>query len=230
MNNSSILTTTFCRKCKKLRSCLETKSNSNYKFLCKECAKEEDLISNCISCGREGVASELLKHGGYCHLCEKDNITECSLCGAEAYNSNLIDGVCPKCANGTNKPCIKCGEYFKRNGSYGHLPTKCYKDTCKIEIIKCNDHAQTVALEQYLIDKYLPKYNISDKRKDIFNPSKFENKDLYENMEKWKLYYTFREFDKNKIVMTRKQNVLSLIITALFFFGIIIYLILGFLR
>ena len=73
MNNSSILTTTFCRKCKKLRSCLETKSNSNYKFLCKECAKEEDLISNCISCGREGVASELLKHGGYCHLCEKDN-------------------------------------------------------------------------------------------------------------------------------------------------------------
>ena len=107
MNNSSILTTTFCRKCKKLRSCLETKSNSNYKFLCKECAKEEDLISNCISCGREGVASELLKHCGYCHLCEKDNITECSLCGAEAYNSNLIDGVCPKCANGTNKPCIK---------------------------------------------------------------------------------------------------------------------------
>ena len=115
MNNSSILTTTFCRKCKKLRSCLETKSNSNYKFLCKECAKEEDLISNCISCGREGVASELLKHGGYCHLCEKDNITECSLCGAEAYNSNLIDGVCPKCANGTNKPCIKCGEYFNKN-------------------------------------------------------------------------------------------------------------------
>ncbi len=121
-------------------------------------------------------------------------------------------------------------QHFKRNGSYGHLPTKCYKDTCKIEIIKCNDHAQTVALEQYLIDKYLPKYNISDKRKDIFNPSKFENKDLYENMEKWKLYYTFREFDKNKIVMTRKQNILSLIITALFFFGIIIYLILGFLK
>ena len=27
-------------------------------------------------------------------------------------------------------------QHFKRNGSYGHLPTKCYKDTCKIEIIK----------------------------------------------------------------------------------------------
>ena len=62
-------------------------------------------------------------------------------------------------------------------------PLNAIKDTCKIEIIKCNDHAQTVALEQYLIDKYLPKYNISDKRKDIFNPSKFENKDY---MRIWK--------------------------------------------
>lgn len=118
-------------------------------------------------------------------------------------------------------------QHFKSNGSYGHLPIQCYKDTCKIEIIKCNDHAQTVALEQYLIDKYLPKYNTSDKRKDIFNPSKFENKALYENMEKWKLYYTFKEFDKDKIVMTRNQNILSLVLTVLFLFSIIIYLILG---
>lgn len=109
MNNSSILTTTFCRKCKKLRSCLETKSNSNYKFLCKECAKEDDLIGNCISCGREGIVSGLLKHGGYCHLCENDNILECELCGDETYGSKLNDGICNKCSTGENKQCMKCG-------------------------------------------------------------------------------------------------------------------------
>ena len=83
-------------------------------------------------------------------------------------------------------------QHFKKNGTYGHLPIQCYKDTCKIEIIKCKDHAQTVALEQYLIDKYLPKYNTSDKRKDLFNATKFENIDYYKQLEKWKLYYTFR--------------------------------------
>ena len=74
MNHSSLLTTTFCRKCKKLRSCLETNTVSTYRFLCKECGKEEHLIGQCINCGREGIDSELLKHGGYCHLCEHDNI------------------------------------------------------------------------------------------------------------------------------------------------------------
>ena len=114
MNNSSIVTTTFCRKCYKLRSCLSTKSISNYSFLCKECAKSNDLVIECINCGREAT-KDILNYGSYCHLCYRDNITECSLCGAEAYNSNLIYGVCPKCANGQNKPCTKCGEYFNKN-------------------------------------------------------------------------------------------------------------------
>lgn len=47
-------------------------------------------------------------------------------------------------------------QHFKRNGSFGHLDKNCYLSTCKIEIIKCKDHAQTVALEQFLIDKYFP--------------------------------------------------------------------------
>lgn len=115
MNNSAWLTTTFCRKCKKLRSCLETNSVSNHRYLCKECAKEEHLISTCINCGREGIASELLKHGGYCHLCESDNITECKLCGSEIYNSSAIDGVCKKCASGENVQCMKCGTYHSKD-------------------------------------------------------------------------------------------------------------------
>ena len=114
MNNSSIVTTTFCRKCKKLRSCLETRTLSNYSYLCKECARNQDLIVNCISCGREAT-TDILKHGCYCHLCEHDNISECSLCGSETYASKLIDGVCNKCIEGKNKPCSKCGDYFSKD-------------------------------------------------------------------------------------------------------------------
>lgn len=117
-------------------------------------------------------------------------------------------------------------QHFKKN-DYGHLPLECYKDTCKIEIIKCKDHAQTVALEQYLIDKYRPIYNTSDKRKDIFNTSYFENKQQYEDLEKWILYYVFREYDFNKMKTTTKQNRLALIITLVFFVFTIAYMING---
>lgn len=115
-NESCISSMLICRKCKLLKwTVYDTHGSSSYKFLCAKCAKEEDIISTCINCGREGVGEELNKFGGYCHKCENDNISECSLCGVETYNSNLIDGVCPKCANGTNKPCNKCGEYFNKN-------------------------------------------------------------------------------------------------------------------
>lgn len=112
-------------------------------------------------------------------------------------------------------------QHFKKSGVYGHLPVQCYKDTCKIEIIECKDHAQAVAMEQYLIDKYVPKYNKADKRKDIFNSSYFEDKNRYEQLEKWKLYYTFREFDFNKIHLSKKQNRLSLVATYICFITIL---------
>ena len=114
MNNSSIVTTTFCRKCYKLRSCLYTKSMSNYSFLCKQCAKNEDLVIECIECGREAT-KDILKYSGYCHLCYRDNLSECSLCGTETYKNKLIDGICNKCINGTNKPCSKCGDYVSKD-------------------------------------------------------------------------------------------------------------------
>ena len=125
MNNSSIVTTTFCRKCKKLRSCLETNAISDYRFLCKQCTREEDLMVNCINCGREAT-TDILKHGGYCHLCERKNIVECDLCGAEVYSNKVEDGICIKCATGENKPCAKCGDYFKADKlSSDSLCSKC---------------------------------------------------------------------------------------------------------
>lgn len=113
-------------------------------------------------------------------------------------------------------------QHFKKNG-YGHLPQDCYKSTCKIEIIKCKDHAQTVALEQYLIDKYLPKYNVADKRKNLFNKTKFENPEHYERLEKWYLYYTFGEYDFDKISLTKKQTKVTILINIVFFISLIIY-------
>lgn len=145
MNNSCLLTTTFCRKCKKLRSCLETNSVSNYRFLCKECLKEEGISGECRSCGREGVESLLKKHGGYCHLCINDNIIECSLCGSEAYYHKMNNGICNKCETGKNKPCAKCGEYTKASNLTGDgLCSKCaikihkrLKDSEVNEIVEC---------------------------------------------------------------------------------------------
>ena len=125
MNNSSIVTTTFCRKCYKLRSCLDTKSISNYNYLCKDCARGEDLVVECINCSREAT-KDIIKYGGYCHLCEKDNISECSLCGAETYNNKLIEGICNKCQEGTNRACNKCGEYFHKDKlTSDNLCSKC---------------------------------------------------------------------------------------------------------
>ena len=116
---------------------------------------------------------------------------------------------------------------FSQHFKKGHLPSECYNNTAKVEIIKTKDYATALALEIYLIDKYLPRYNKKDKRKDLFNSTKFDNPEYYQKLERWKLYYTFREFDFDKIVMTKKQNKLALAITIVFFFSIITYLLKG---
>lgn len=114
-------------------------------------------------------------------------------------------------------------QHFKR----GHLPKECYDSTAKVEIIKTKDYPTALALEIYLIDKYIPRYNKKDKRKDLFNSTRFENIDYYKQLEKWKLYYTFREYDFNKITMTKKQNRLAIASTFIFFIVLIGYLLGG---
>lgn len=110
-------------------------------------------------------------------------------------------------------------QHFKR----GHLSKECYDNTAKIEIIKTKDYATALALEIYLIDKYLPRFNKKDKRKDLFNKTKFENPAYYEKLEKWQLYHSFREYDFNKIKLTKKQNRLTTAASVVFFILIIAY-------
>ena len=116
---------------------------------------------------------------------------------------------------------------FSQHFKKGHLPSECYSSTAKVEIIKTKDYASALALEQYLIDKYLPKYNKRDKRKNLFSATKFDNLEYYENLEKWTLYYAFREYDFNKIKTTNTQNTIAIAITILFFFSVIAYMIKG---
>ena len=111
-------------------------------------------------------------------------------------------------------------QHFKRNGTFGHLPEICYKSTCKIEIMKTSDYAEALKAEQILIDRYIPRYNKRDKRKDLFN-----NTYKSDIKEKWKLYYTFREFDFNKIHRTRKQAIISAVMTYATFIALIGYMI-----
>lgn len=123
---------------------------------------------------------------------------------------------------------ILFNQHFKKNGSYGYLPIQCYKDTCKIEIIPTLDHAQALALKQYLIDTYMPKYNTKDKRKNLFTPTYSHRAEEFKRLENWKLYFTFREYDFNKIKLTKKQNKLSIVISCIVFIFIIIYLLKSF--
>ena len=108
------------------------------------------------------------------------------------------------------------GQHFKKNGTFGHLPEVCYRSTCKIEIMKSNDYPEALALEQILIDRHIPKYNKRDKRKDLFN-----NKYKSDIKESWRTYYTFKEFDFNKIQKSKKQTQLSLAVTYICFIAII---------
>jgi predicted GIY-YIG superfamily endonuclease len=118
---------------------------------------------------------------------------------------------------------------FSQHFKKGHLPKECYNSTCKVEIIKTKDYPSALALEIYLIDKYRPKYNKKDKSKDLFNQTKFDNGDYYKKLEKWQLYYTFKEFDFNKVEISNRQNKLALIATIMFFICVLAYTLNGFL-
>lgn len=117
---------------------------------------------------------------------------------------------------------------FSQHFKNGHLDKNCYDSTCKIEIVKTKDYAQALAFEIWAIDRYKPKFNKKDKSKNLFSKTKFDNENLYINLDKsWKLYYTFREYDFNKIKTTTQQNKIALALTVIFFFTVIGYLLKG---
>ena len=107
-------------------------------------------------------------------------------------------------------------QHFKKNETYGHLPKECYKSTCRIEIMKTKDYPTALSLEQILIDRYIPKYNKKDKRKDLFNMS-------YESdvKESWKLYYKFKDYDNEKIEISKRKGKLGLAASYICFIAIV---------
>lgn len=91
------------------------------------------------------------------------------------------------------------------NGKQGHLGREVYNQVARVEICKCEDYPSALALEQYLINKYKPRYNSKDKAHNI-NSKVVANPDTYESMEKWEVYYKLRSLDKEKIDLSKKQD------------------------
>lgn len=68
----------------------------------------------------------------------------------------------------------------KRILSHTHLPENCYKATSSIEYIELKSNDESAIYERYLINKYMPMYNIQHKNNSEFS---FELPD-----KEWKLY------------------------------------------
>lgn len=116
-------TTTFCRKCRKLRCCYKTKEISIHSYMCKECSSE--YLSNCRVCGREGLKAIFDKQDGCCGFCLDDEVIECELCGAEGMAYTMDNGICYKCSSGINQKCSKCETYVHSDYIEDGLCEKC---------------------------------------------------------------------------------------------------------
>lgn len=106
-------------------------------------------------------------------------------------------------------------------GKRGHLSRECYDSVAKIEVTKTKDYASSLALEQYLINKYKPKYNKRDKERSI-NSKVVVNEKLYEGIEHWKLYHQIKPFEEDNKLNTSKFNI---VIAVAYVIAIIIFLI-----
>lgn len=72
--------------------------------------------------------------------------------------------------------------HFSSKGS--NVSREGYYNTAKVEIIKTKNYATSLALEQFLINEYKPKYNKKDKSSNI-NSKVVEDEDYYRNLENW---------------------------------------------
>lgn len=116
----------------------------------------------------------------------------------------------------------RLSSYF--NGSGSHLGKGILNEITIVEIIKTNDYATALALEQYLINKYKPKYNKKDKDHNI-NSKVVTNEEYYDKLENWQLYYELQKLDKEKINLTKKQDKLVMAVTYAVFVIVILMLI-----
>lgn len=106
-------------------------------------------------------------------------------------------------------------------GKQGHLGKSVYSQVARVEVCKCADYPTALALEQYLINKYKPRYNKKDKDHNI-NSKVVSNNEFYENLENWKTYYKFKEYDKNKIELNKKQDTIVMAISYIVFIVVIL--------
>lgn len=106
-------------------------------------------------------------------------------------------------------------------GKQGHLGKNVYSQVARVEVCKCEDYPTSLALEQVLISKYRPRFNTKDKSSNInYKPTK--NMDYYENLESWKTYYKFKEYDKDKIELNKKQDTVVIAISYIVFILVIL--------
>lgn len=111
------------------------------------------------------------------------------------------------------------------NGKQGHLGKEVYNQVARVEICKCEDYPSALALEQYLINKYKPRYNKKDKDHNI-NSKVVSNNEFYENIEAWEVYYKLRSLDKEKIDLTKKQDRALVVVAYSMFILLILKMIL----
>ena len=106
-------------------------------------------------------------------------------------------------------------------GKQGHLGKSVYNQVARVEVCKCADYPTALALELVLISKYRPRYNTKDKSSNInYKPTK--NMDYYESLENWKTYYKFKEYDKDKIELNKKQDTIVMAISYIVFILVIL--------
>ncbi|MCR8746218.1 GIY-YIG nuclease family protein [Romboutsia lituseburensis] len=91
-------------------------------------------------------------------------------------------------------------QHFKPNG---HLSQDCYSQTARVDIVKLDNNLECKSLEEYLIDKYKPKFNKRDKSKNPFGT--YGSIKQYDDMEKWKPYRTLKDFN-SKIEKPKNSN------------------------
>lgn len=111
------------------------------------------------------------------------------------------------------------------HGKQGHLGREVYNQVARVEICKCEDYPSALALEQFLINKYKPRYNKKDKDHNI-NSKVVSNNEFYENIEAWEVYYKLRSLDKEKIDLTKKQDRALVVVAYSMFILLILKMIL----
>lgn len=108
----------------------------------------------------------------------------------------------------------------------GHLAHECYQNTARVDLIKLNNNLEAKGLEDYLINKYKPKFNKRDKAKDPFILNQYGKLgEVYSNMEKWKPFRTLKPF--NTQTSNKKVNDKVLLIALVIFFMLVIIVMSG---